>query len=958
MIKNKTLKTLLYVIFGSLGMGALAVLIQRLVQRWRTRERTTKLETVDFQLSHQGLSQLEVEQRRTDDVLQAQLIAEKQAKKERWNKNAFTIFNVTILVLAVSQVLLRDPLGALATLGTLILSIGINIFQETRAASRVGELARRARPMALVIRDGRLQSIDQDELVVGDVLVAGKGDEILADGVLLESANLEIDESKLANGEESIEKQPGDSLTAGTYCKSGWVVYRRDRLNVRTQDIIGSAELVASIRTKTPLQKIIEQVLYVLLVVVSIFYTFFFLEVVRIELLPPDLLVTYREVMSIIFSILPSGLLLMIVINYAVGSAEIARSDVLVHNSQTIESLAQVSTVCFIRHGGLMGLTVELEMLLPPEDTINFSERRVRQALGNYVHSISGERYPITIIRDSLDGEPHAIHEQARYLSLYGWEAMTFSSADMPGTFVIGYPEVLEPNLKSMEPLESDPKTPDLLQENTGGIGGQLRRWFGKGKPEKETGDKDISDESESDEENSNLSEADETAVNASDEKGFFKAFRKRLNGVFQRKEKDDKQTEIEGQEKIKRLMFAYSPSKQSIYDEGHYPQCPQDLIPLSIIKFIDEVRPEVMNTVKFFKEEDISLKILTEAEPANTLTLAHQLGIIESERKLINGHELSQLPLEDFEKDVIDKTIFTNVNSDQMIRIIKALQAQGEHVAVLGTSIRDLPIMQTADLSITRKGSSPTVLDQADIIVLKNTFNALTDALQKGQRIVNSVMDVLKLNLTRITYTLILVIAMYIAGERTFFFHPAQGGMINVFTIVLPSIALSLWASATTIDGKDMPRLLFHFITPAAIITSLAVLMIDFIFQSSGAGIAYSQLAVTHALVLMGLFLTIFVQPPVRFLVGGDDFGGGWQTTISALVFYILFHITTLIPAAQRWLRVAPLQSLWDYLLILLIGIFWAILVIGTWRLVWPERFRASTPKPEDDFSGESIKS
>jgi cation-transporting ATPase E len=419
----------------------------------------------------------------------------------------------------------------------------------------------------------------------------------------------------------------------------------------------------------------------------------------------------------------------------------------------------------------------------------------------------------------------------------------------------------------------------------------------------------------------------------------------------------DAKPTEIEGQEKIKRLMFAYSPLTQPIYVEGHYPQCPQDLIPLCYIKFIDEVRPEVLNTVKFFKEEDISLKILTEAEPANTLVMAHQLGIIESETEdssLTNGEEISKLAKEDFQRDVINKTIFTKVNSDQMIRVIKALQSQGEHVAVLGTSINDLPMMQTADLSITRKGSSPTVLDQADIIVLKNTFNALTDALQKGQRIVNSVMDVLKLNLTRIAYTLILVVAMYIAGERTFFFHPAQGGMINVFTIILPSIALSFWASAKTIDGKIMPRLLFHFFTPAAVVTSLAVLIINLIFSRSGAGVVYTQLAVTHALILIGLLLTIFVQPPVRFLVAGDDFGSGWQITISALVFFIIFHLITLIPLAQRWFRVAPLQSLWDYLLILLIGIVWAFLVIGIWRLVWPERFMPAKPKSEDGYPRE----
>jgi magnesium-transporting ATPase (P-type) len=951
--KKSWINSLVKIFFAAFGLGVLAVGIQQLIHLWRERQRPTSLEPIDFKLSHQGLSSSEVDERQTDEAQQARLMAEKQARKDRWRKNTFTVFNVTIIVLAISQLLLKDPLGALATVGTLILSVSVNFFQETRAAKKVEALASRARPMAAVIRDGRLQSINQDELVVGDVMVTGKGDEILADGILLESANLRITDSKSGQNASSEIKNPGDALTAGTFCDTGWAIYEANRLNIPKVENNEPTKLLASIRDKTPLQKIIEQVLYVLLVIVGVFYVYLFLEVIRIDLFSPELLATYREVMTLIFSILPTGLLLMIVINYAVGSADIARSDVLVHNSQTIESLAQVSTVGFIRHGGAMGLTIELEMLLASFESLKISERRIRQSLGNYIHSIPGEQYPLSIIKEHLDGEPRAIHQQARYLSLYGWEAMTFSTADMPGSFVIGYKEALEPYFVPTEPPDLTESTEEPEKNKSGGIVGQLRKWFGREKTAKKNLSEQTSDEPKNLDSGQDLSEDNHDKQQDSDEKGVVKGFRKRLSGLFQRKEKDELVTEVEGSERIKSLMFAYSPIKQPLYADTHYPQCPGGLKPLCIIHFIDEVRPEIIKAVKIFKDENISLKLLTGDDPNNTIKLAKQLGVIESinlSDAVALGEDVSGLSITELQKVVIDKTVFARLNSDQMVRVIQALQAQGEHVAVLGTSSKDLPIMHSANLSITRKGSSTNVLNQADLIVIKNSLNALPDALQKGQRIVNGVLDVLKINLTRIAYTLILLVMMYITGTRVFYFHPVQGGMISFFTIILPSIALSLWASAKTVDAKNLSRLLFHFLVPAAVVTSLAVLMIDLIIKTSGASISYAQLAVTHALVLMGLLTIVFVQPPLPILAAGDDYSGRWEPTLAALVFYILFHILTIIPIAQRLLRLGPLQSLQDYLLIFLVTLLWAVLLMGVWRMVWPERFRRTVQRSDGD--------
>lgn len=949
---NSWINSIIKFIFAALGFGALAVLIHQLIHHWRSRRRPPSLDTLEFKHSYQGLSTSELEARWTDEVHRARLKAEKDAKKDRLRRYTFSVFNVTIIVLAISQFLLKDPLGALATVGTLILSVSVNIFQETQAARRVAALASRATPMATVIRDGRLQSVDQDELVVGDVMVASKGDEILADGLLLESANLRIDEPELHESVRSVKKEPGDALTAGSFCKTGWVVYQVKRLDLYFPEKNKPAKVVATLRDKTPLQNIIEQVLYFLLAIVGIFYFFLFLEVIQIDLFTPELLATYREFMSFIFSILPSGLLFMIVINYTVGIGDLARSDVLVHNSQTIESLAQVSTICFIKHGGAMGLTIELEMLPASMESLKFSERRIRQALGNYVQSIPGEQYPLSIIKEHLDGEPRSVHQQARYILLYGWEAMTFSSADMPGSFVIGSQDALKPYLKPLEQTDLPESVDEPVHSHSGGFVGKLQNWLSHKKTVKGNELESVSDKSTGLDSERNLVVDNQGEENQSSEKGVIQGVRQRLSVIFRRKEKREKATEEVSPKIIRHLMFAYSPKKQPLFKDNYYPQCPQGLIPLCNINFINEVRPEIIKAVNIFKDKNISIKFLTEDEPTHTLSLAKQLGIIETTNTgdaVTLGEDISQFSQTELQKDVIEKTIFAQLNSDQKVQIIQALQVGGEHIAVLVTSTNDLTIMQSANLSITRKGSSPTVLTQADLIVIRNSLNALPDALQKGQRIVNGVMDVLKLNLTRIAYTLILLAVMYLTGERVFYFHPTQGGMISFFTIVLPSIALSLWASTKTVDAKHMSGLLFRFITPVAFVTSLAVLVIDLIFKSFGADSAYTQVAITHALVLIGIITVVFVKPPLRFLAAGDDFSRRWEPTLAALAFYILFHILTLIPLAQRLLRLAPLQSMQDYLLIFLVAFFWSGMVISIWRLLWAERFQRTVQQLDD---------
>ena len=929
---------------ASLGITALALLVFGLARRWKLRFGPKPGPTFQFKPSEQGLSEAEAARRRTNERAQARQLAEQQARRSRRQRNIFSIFNLTILMLAVSQIFLKDFWGAVGTLATLVLNIAINLFQEGRSARQVADLATKTRPMAAVIREGRLKSIDQDEVVVGDILVAGRGDEILADGVLVEAANLTTEESLLGEKSESITKLVGEPLQAGLYVAGGWAVYRVEHVPVEDPGSEKRISKTSAVQTLTPLQTIVQRVLYGLLFIAAIFYISLMLDVVRADILPPEVLTVYREVMSIIFSIAPGGLFFMIVINYAVGSAEIARSDALVRNSLTIESLAQISTICLIRRGGVLGVNIELKMFAPSLGAAVLSESRARQVLGNYVHSIREDRFPLSILKEELEGEERSIDQQARYLSIFGWEATTFLSKDMPGSYVIGSPDVLKPYLLEQKPVQSGDDETVPEQNDQGSISSRLRKWLRRDKSNsQQISEETLPDESKPASAGDRMSGIDAEPSRELKRDGRLRRLRTRLGGIVRRrvgdKEQNDQHSGQEHPDEIYRLIFAYSPVSQSIYGNDDQPQCPRELTPVCMIKFVEQVRPEVQKAVQTFLEADVAIKILTDDEPMRALAIAQQLELVEvrsDQAPVAICDEISQWNADQLKVAARDKIIFARLSSEQMLQILNALKEQGEYVAVQGKSIADLQIMRQANLSITDQGSSPTVLNQADIILLKNSPNALPEVLQKGQRIVNGLLDVLRLNLTQILYILILLVAMFASGGRIFYYHPTQGGAIGLFTIAIPSIALSLWASPVSINRTAMHKQLIHFVIPASMMTSICVVAVYSVFMNISFNIIYPRLVVTHLLVVIGLLLVVLVQPPLRFLSGGDEFSGDWRPTYVAAALFLVFQATSHIPLAQRYLMLAPLASVQDYFFVWGTALVWAILTLIIWRFRW----------------------
>jgi cation-transporting ATPase E len=283
------------------------------------------------------------------------------------------------------------------------------------------------------------------------------------------------------------------------------------------------------------------------------------------------------------------------------------------------------------------------------------------------------------------------------------------------------------------------------------------------------------------------------------------------------------------------------------------------------------------------------------------------------------------------FARAAEEHTVFGQLSSAQAGRLVHALREAGQSVAVVGDRANDLVAMEQASLAIARRSSTQAALRMADIVLLEDSPGVLTDVLDKGQRIANSLLDVLKLYLTQVSYLALLMVVCILAAIGLPL-TSVQSSMIVIFTVTIPSVGLSLWAASGVLPTARLNRLLAHFAIPAAITMATAALGIYVYFLAATDDRAYAQLAVTNMLVICGLLLVVFVRPPVLPRVRGQAPSRDWRSTALVLVLWVLFLAVSAIPLAQEYLKLGWMRQPSDWGLLGLVAICWALVL----RLVW----------------------
>ncbi len=887
-----------------------------------------------------GLSEAEAEAKRLNGFSNTVTYEPTRSKKDILRSNTLTIFNISLVGVAFVQLLLGLHWDMLLSLGVALLNVFINVFQEILAIRRLQTLEPATRPSATVIREGKARSIDPSEIVMEDVLVVGPGDQIQVDGEILSDKPILVDESIILGKGNRLSKRQGDRLYAGSFCISGRAAYRAQK--------VGDERLVAgllkttktNVEERTPLEKIVERVLRIMLFVVMIMISLILTHTLKLDAavgLDTDLIVSR---VSVVFRLAPAGLYFMIFLNYMGGIRQLARQGALVRRARSVETLAQASTLWVSLAASRASIGIQVEDIVSSDKKNQISESRLHQILGDFAQTISSNHQAVTSIAELFPGDRRSFREQAPFLSIYGWMAVAFNEDDLRAVYVLGEKQVLNQFVIAQadsRKKESGETTQSSSLKNR--FSAFRRIWKRSDDLTEVSEDKKSTLDSEPFqvdiiEENSQI---DPTIKANSTKGGKFRKFFSGIGQAFTRKQSDDKnQDEEKLRDELKQpedevvYLFAYYPELVPLHDREGQPQLPMGLIPLCYMHFAARVNLEAVNTIRNLRNSGVNLKGFTPGDARRVIRVLESANLNQESSAGINtisGQELVGLDQDALYQAANANIIFNHVTSEQTSEIVSSMREHGDTVAVFGGNPSDIQIMQKSSLSITSQGSSQAALSTADIILLKEAPKALLMVMAKGQSIVRSLLDILKLYLTQLAYLTTLILALW-ALDLGFPYLSQQGSFIAIVTLTLPALALSLWELPGALRRVSLSRQLVWFVAPAALSISLSGIVVYSYFLKQSSLIAYAQLALTHMLVISGLLLFVMVRPPKRSELQDRATMKNWRAVILAMGLLITYLLFASLPIAFKWFRLAHLRKPEDYLVIGLAVLAWAVLV------------------------------
>ena len=686
----------------------------------------------------------------------------KEAEKPGFRKRFLTQMKDPMLIILLAAAGVSALTGAIAgesewaetiiILAVVLLNAVLGVLQESKAEAAIEALQTMTAATCKVLRDGKMAVLHSDELVPGDVVLLEAGDAVPADGRIIESASLKIEEAALTGESVPVNKmldvlgaaQKQADVPLGdrkNMCYMGsTVVYGRGKTVITATGMSTEMGKIAGVLSntkdeQTPLQRKLDELgrlLSKMVLGICVFIFAFNLFMARGELTASGhaleaVLKTFMVAVSLAVAAIPEGLATVVTVVLSIGVTKMSRENAVIRRLTAVETLGCTQVICSDKTGTLTQnkmtvvehigetLSVASAMALCSDAVLNDEDQAEGEptecALVNFACSVGAKKRDLEKKSPRIDEAPF---DSARKM---------MSTVHKSGEDFVQYTK----------------GAPDALLS-------RCTHYFESGKilPMTDAKRREIL--------NSNKAMADRAL---------------RVLAVAKRD-------------------WAEKP-------ENNAPEyLERDLVFLGLTGMIDPIRPEVKAAIAECRGAGIRAVMITGDHRDTAVAIAKELGIITDKSQAVTGTELDRLSDEQFRRKVTEYGVYARVQPEHKTRIVQAWKARGAVTAMTGDGVNDAPSIKSADIGIGMGITGTDVTKNvADMVLADDNFATIVVAVGEGRRIYDNIRKAIQFLLASNMSEVLGVFCATLMGFTLL--NPVHLLFINLVTDCFPALALGM---------------------------------------------------------------------------------------------------------------------------------------------------------------------
>ena len=658
-----------------------------------------------------------------------------------------------LVIILICAAIISGFLGDVESAAVILIVITINAIlgtvQTVKAEQSLASLKQLSSPMAKVLRNGQIAKIPSREVTVGDEVILEAGDQIPADGRILESASMKVDESALTGESLAVEKEETileDKVPLGDQknmvFSGSFVTYGRGSFLVTAVGMKTEVGKIASLlkntsEKKTPLQVNLDQFGQKLSIIIIAFCAVLFgINVWQGKPIGD----AFMFAVALAVAAIPEALSSIVTIVLSFGTRKMAKEGAIIRKLQAVEGLGSVSVICSDKTGTLTQNKMTVEHYYVENKCYSADVLKKENPAQNQLLTASILCSDAKVVDGKDFGDP------TETALIHMGNKMQVSADEIREK----YPRISE------VPFDSDRKLMSTLHDLDSG----------------------------------------RTMIT----KGAIDVLLDRVTGIQkdgkvcpfteEDREEIEKQNQFFSENGLRVLAFAY---KKMDGVEEISPEDEKDYIFLGLISMMDPPREESRMAVEECIKAGMKPVMITGDHKVTAAAIAKRIGILKDEKEACEGMEIDALSDEELQDFVENISVYARVSPEHKIRIVKAWQEKGNIVAMTGDGVNDAPALKQADIGVAMGITGTEVSKDASSMVLTDdNFATIIKAVENGRNVYENIKHSIQFLLSG-NFGGILAVLYASVRALPVPFAPVHLLFINLLTDSLPAIALGL---------------------------------------------------------------------------------------------------------------------------------------------------------------------